>query len=94
MKLQKLLDRMIDLTRERDPDGAYCVLVGTAPVTDAAWVHEVTSYRDLAVAQSRLVPNYLVVIAPSPGHPAGGEVVELQGDIPSGQVTHHTVRHG
>ena len=38
MRLQLLIDRMIDQAIEIDPTGSYNILIGNAPVTETDWV--------------------------------------------------------
>lgn len=66
MQLQLVIDRMIDRAHEVDPGGTYSILIGTSPATELECVHGKQVYRWCPVVQTRLVPNYAVVLAPSP----------------------------
>lgn len=92
MELQILIDRMIDQAREVDPEGAYSILIGAAPATETDWAEGKKIYRWCPVVQSRLVPNYVVVLAPSPDNFRSSDLVEYHGQIPNGDVTRHTIR--
>lgn len=93
MQLQFLIDRMIDQAVEIDPEGSFNILIGNAPVTDLNWPDGKKVYRWCLVAQTRLVPNYLVVLAPCPDNFRHGDLVEFHGSIPNGDITRHTIRH-
>ncbi len=82
--LQTLIDRMIDMATENGPVGVYCLLLGVSPATDPSWSDGKRVYRWCEVGQSRLVPNSMVVLAPSP---ANGRRVEYQGRIATGEIT-------
>ncbi|MBG6054588.1 hypothetical protein IWX81_000978 [Salinibacterium sp. CAN_S4] len=92
MKLQRLIDRMIDQAQESDPDGAYVLMLGRRPATEKDWPSGKKIYRWCPVAQSKLVPNYLVVLAPSPDNLRAADLFEYHGRVLSGAVTRHTVR--
>ena len=91
MKLETILDRMIDQATMEDASADYTILLGVAPLTDTHWAEGRKAHRWFPVAQTRLVPNYLVVLAPSPGN--GNQLFELHGRIDDGEVTRHTVVH-
>ena len=84
---------MIDQAQQNDPLDTYSVLLGTAPLTATEWVKGKKVYRWFPVAQSRLIPNYLVVLAPSPDNYRSGDLLEFHGRIEDGQITRFTVRH-
>jgi hypothetical protein len=94
MQLQILIDLMIDQALERDPAGSYTILLGAAPATEMDWATGKKVYRWCPVAQSRLIPNYTVVLAPSPDNARTGDLVEYQGRILNGSVTRLTLRKG
>ena len=93
MNLTTLIDRMIDAAFEHDPLDTYSILLGTAPVTETDWVRGKKIYRWFPVAQSRIIPNYLIVLAPSPDNYRSGDLLEFHGHIENGQITRFTVRH-
>lgn len=86
--LQTVIDRMIDMVTEDGPVGTYCLLVGVAPATDAHWPDGKRVYRWCDVAQSRRIPNTMVVLAPSPSN---DERFEYQGEIATGRITRTTL---
>lgn len=86
--LQTVIDRMIDMVTENGPVGTYCLNLGVTPATDAHWPDGKRVYRWCEIAQSRRVPNTMVVLAPSP---ANEDRFEYQGDIPTGQITRTTL---
>ena len=92
MQLQHLIDRMIDQANESDPEGSYTVLIGVAPSSAKSWTSGKRVYRWCPVNQSRLVPNYLVVLAPSPDNLRHSDLVEYHGGLRDGQITRHTIR--
>jgi len=92
MQLQQLIDRMIDQAHETDPGGIYNILLGTRPATEKDWPKGKRVYRWCPVAQTKLVPNYVVVLAPSPDNLKGGDLYEYHGRILNGDVTRHTVQ--
>ena len=92
MQLQFVIDRMIDQAHEVDPAGTYSILIGNAPATKLEWVRGKKVYRWCQVAQTRLVPNYAVVLAPSPDNLRNGDLIEFRGHILDGHVTRHTIR--
>lgn len=92
MKLQILIDRMIDQAQDVDPRGSYNILIGVAPATEKDWTEGKKVYRWCPVVQTRLVPNYVVVLAPSPDNFRGSDLIEYHGQIPTGDVTRHTIR--
>ncbi|TXN28923.1 amino acid adenylation domain-containing protein [Lacisediminihabitans profunda] len=92
MNLTTIIDRMIDQAQQSDPLDTYSVLLGTAPVTATTWVKGKKVYRWFPVAQSRLIPNYLVVLAPSPDNYRTGDLLEFHGRIDNGQITTFSVR--
>jgi hypothetical protein len=92
LKLQELIDQMVDQAQKVDPEGAYVILLGRRPTTDKDWPTGKKIYRWCPVAQSRIVPNDTVVLAPSPDNLRGASLYEFHGRIPSGAVTRHTVR--
>ena len=92
MELQLLIDRMIDQAQEVDPEGSYNILIGAAPATEADWPEGKKVYRWCPVVQTRLVPNYVVVLAPSPDNLRSSDLFEYHGGIPNGDVTRHTIR--
>lgn len=94
MQLQHLIDRMIDHANESDPQGSYSILIGAAPATEKDWIQGKNHYRHCPVVQTRLVPNYTVVLAPSPDNLRHHNLVEYHGGIRNGDVTQHTIcRH-
>ncbi|MCY7325063.1 MAG: hypothetical protein LH605_02915 [Microbacteriaceae bacterium] len=94
MQLQLLIDRMIDQAHEVDPGGTYSILIGKAPATELEWVRGKKVYRWCQVVQTRLVPNYAVVLAPSPDNLRNSDLIEFHGHILDGDVTRHTIRRG
>ncbi|MCY7286801.1 MAG: hypothetical protein LH624_00735, partial [Cryobacterium sp.] len=46
------------------------------------------------VVQTRLVPNYAVVLAPSPDNLRNSDLIEFHGHILDGDVTRYTLRRG
>ena len=94
MQLQLVIDRMIDQAVEVDPGGTYSILIGTAPATELEWVRGKKVCRWCQVVQTRLVPNYAVVLAPSPDNLRNSDLFEFHGHILDGHVTRHTIRRG
>jgi hypothetical protein len=92
MQLQLLIDRMIDQAMERDPAGSYTILLGAVPATETDWTKGRKEYRWCPIAQSRMIPNYEVVLAPCPDNISTGDLVEYQGRILNGSVTRVTIR--
>lgn len=92
MKLQSLIDRMIDQANETDSHGSYSILIGVAPSTEQDWVVGRNMYRGCRVVHTRLVPNYVVVLAPSPDNLRNSDLVEYHGRILNGDLTRHTIR--
>ena len=92
MQLQHLIDRMIDQANESDPKGSYNILIGVAPATEKEWARGKKVYRWCPVIQTRLVPNYVVVRAPSPDNLRHHDLVEYHAGIRNGDVTQHTIR--
>jgi hypothetical protein len=92
MQLQVLIDRMIDQAHEIDPGGSYNILIGKAPATDTNWAEGKKVYRWCPVVQTRLVPNYVVVLAPSPDNLRHSDLLEFHGRILNGDVTRHTIQ--
>ena len=92
MQLQHLIDRMIDQANGSDPEGSYNILIGAAPATEEDWPTGKKVYRWCPVIQTRLVPNYTVILAPSPDNLRHHDLVEYHGGIPNGDVTQHTLR--
>jgi len=92
MRLQLLIDRMIDQAIEIDPTGSYSILIGNAPVTETGWATGKRVYRQCPVVQTRLVPNYSVVLAPSPQNLRLSNLIEYHGRILNGDVTRYTIR--
>jgi len=94
MQLQLLIDRMIDQAHEVDPVGTYSILIGHAPATELEWARGKKVYRWCQVVQTRVVPNYAVVLAPSPDNLRNSDLIEFHGHILDGDVTRHTIRRG
>lgn len=94
MQLQLVIDQMIDQADEITPGGTYSILIGNAPVTELEWTRGKKVYRWCPVVQTRLVPNYAVVLAPSPDNLRTGALVEFHGHILDGHITRHTIRRG
>lgn len=92
VQLQHLIDRMIDQANESDPEGSYNILIGTIPATETGWVEGKKIYRWCPVIQTRLIPNYVVVLAPCPDNLRHHDLVEYRGGIPNGDVAQHTIR--
>jgi hypothetical protein len=92
MKLQFLIDRMIDQAHAVDPGGTYTILLGNAPVTETEWAKGKKIYRWCPVVQTRLVPNYSVILAPSPDNLRNSNLIEYHGRILNGDVTRYTIR--
>ena len=92
MRLQTLIDRLIEQAQQFDPEGAYSILVGKAPATDLEWVEGKKVYRWCPVIQTRLVPNYTVVLAPSPDNFRNSDLVEFHGRILNGDITRYTIK--
>ena len=92
MLLQLLIDRMIDQAIQIDPTGSYNILIGSAPVTETDWATGKREYRQCPVVQTRLVPNYSVVLAPSPENLRARNLIEYHGRILNGDVTRYTIR--
>ena len=92
MQLQFLIDRMIDQALEIAPAGSYNILIGNAPATEMEWVTGKKVYRWCPVVQTRLVPNYSVVLAPSPDNLRNSNLIEYHGRILNGDVTRYTIR--
>ena len=92
MQLQHLIDRMIDQANGSDPEGSYNILIGAAPATEEDWPTGKKVYRWCPVIQTRLVPNYTVILAPSPDNLRHHDLVEYHGGIRNGDVTQHTIR--
>lgn len=92
MQLQHLIDRMIDQANASDPEGSYNILIGAVPATEEDWPIGKKVYRWCPVIQSRLVPNYSVILAPCPDNLRNHDLVEYHGGIRNGDVTQHTIR--
>ncbi|CAN5303485.1 hypothetical protein [Frigoribacterium sp. UYMn621] len=92
MQLQLLIDRMIDQALELDPAGSYSILIGKSPATEQDWPTGKKVYRWCPVVQTRLVPNYSVVLAPSPDNLRTSNLIEFHGRILNGDVTRYTIR--
>ena len=92
MQLQLLIDRMIDQALELDPAGSYSILIGNSPATELDWPTGKKIYRWCPVVQTRLVPNYSVVLAPSPDNLRNSNLIEFHGRILNGDVTRYTIR--
>jgi hypothetical protein len=92
MQLQHLIDRMIDQADESDPEGSDTILIGAAPSSAKRWTSGKRVYRWCPVNESRLVPNDLVVLAPSPDNLRHSDLVEYHGGLRDGQITRHTIR--
>jgi hypothetical protein len=92
MRLQTLVDRLIEQAQQFDPEGSYSILVGKAPATDSEWVEGKKVYRWCPVIQTRLVPNYTVVLAPAPDNFRRSDLVEFHGRILNGDITRYTIK--
>jgi hypothetical protein len=92
MRLQQLIDRMIDQAETTDPEGSYSILVGVRPVTEKNWPAGTGVYRTCPIVQTKLVPNSLVVLAPCPDNVRRADLIEYHGRILTGAVTRHRVR--
>jgi hypothetical protein len=92
MQLQQLIDRMIDQAQEADSGGTYSLLLGTRPATEKEWIKGKKVYRGCSVAQTKYVPNYVVVLAPSPDNLGSGDLYEFHGRILNGEVTRYNVQ--
>ncbi len=92
MQLQLFIDRIIDQAIELDPSGSYSILIGNAPATETDWATGKKVYRWCPVVQTRLVPNYSVVLAPSPDNLRTSNLIEYHGRILNGDVTRYTIR--
>lgn len=90
--LQHLVDRMIDQASERNPGASYNILVSAAAPADQGGMEDMTVYRSCRVFQTRLVPKYTVVLAPSPDNLRHHDLVEYQGGFLNGGVTQITIR--
>jgi len=75
MKLLTLLERMITQVTENDPTDTYSILLGVTPLTDTQWAHGRKEYGGFPISHTRLVPNYLVVLAPSPENNRTGNLL-------------------
>jgi hypothetical protein len=92
MRLQTLVDRLIEQAHQFDPEGSYNILIGKAPPTDSEWVEGKKVYRWCPVIQTRLVPNYTVVLAPTPDNFRRSDLVEFHGRILNGDITRYTIK--
>ena len=92
MRLQTLVDRLIEQAQKFDPEGSYNILIGPAPATDLDWAAGKKVYRWCPVIQTRLVPNYTVVLAPAPDNFRRSDLVEFHGRILNGDVTRYTIK--
>lgn len=92
MELKDLVDQMIDQAKEHDLLNTYVIVIGAHPQTDNGWVKGKKVYRWFPVAQSRLVPDDLVVLVPSPDNYRTGDLVEFHGHLAIGQIIRHDIR--
>jgi len=92
MHLEELVDQMIDRAKEHDLLNTYSILLGTDPTKDGAWVRGKRVYRWFPVAQTSLVPNDVIVLAPSPDNYQTGDLVEFRGHLGTMAITEHPVR--
>ncbi|MDJ0324227.1 hypothetical protein QMG61_10665 [Cryobacterium sp. PH31-AA6] len=90
--LEKLIDKMIARVKEHDLLNTYSILVGTAPAVDCTWIQGKRVYRWMPIAQTGLIPNDLVVLAPCPDNFRTGDVVEFHGHLDTMDITEHPVR--
>lgn len=86
MKLTEVIDEMIDRAHETTPLTSYCILLGTSPDTDSDGIAGRRIYRRFAVSQTRMVPDHLVVLAPSPDTVRSGTPTEYRGNIQTGRI--------
>jgi len=92
MHLKELIDQMIDQAKEHDLLNTYVIVLGAHLQTDDGWVKGKRVYRWFPVAQSRLVPDDLVVLLPSPDNFRTGNLVEFHGYLSLGQIIRHDIR--
>lgn len=92
MLLKELIDLMIDQAKEHDLLNTYVIVVGAHPETDSGWVRGKKVYRWFPIAQSRLVPDDLVVLLPSPDNYRTGDLVEFHGHLAVGRIVRHDIR--
>lgn len=90
--LERLIDKMIAQAKEHDLLNTYSILVGAAPAVDCSWIQGKKDYRWMPIAQTSLIPNNLVVLAPCPENFRTGDVVEFHGHLDTMDITEHPVR--
>jgi hypothetical protein len=86
------IDRMNDQANASDPEGSYNILIDAVPATEEDWPTGKGVYCWCPVIQTRLVPNYTVIFAPSPDNLRNYDLVEYHGGVRNGDVTQHTIR--
>lgn len=92
MYLEELIDQMIDRAKKHDLLNTYSIILGTEPSTDGTWVRGKKVYRWFPVVQTSLVPNDVVVLAPSPDNYRTGDLVEFHGHLGTMVITQYPVR--
>lgn len=85
--LPALIDQMIGLAHDHEPAAAYTILSGVNPIRGADWIAGKKVYQFFPVAQTRVIPDNLVVLAPAPDNARLGLVREFHANLTSGLIT-------